>query len=92
MKECKTLLDVRTNAEFSQGHVEGSVNIPIDQLGQRLEDVKGLPHPIAVCCASGGRSAIATDFLQKQSVDCFDAQGWKMAEFAIQNGMLCLRK
>jgi len=52
------LLDVRSPDEFSDGHIEGAVNIPVDQVGARLSS---LPRdkPIVVYCAMGSRSAAA---------------------------------
>ncbi len=63
MKECKTVLDVRTAYEFEAGHIESSVNIPIEEIPQRLDEIKQLAQPIAICCLSGGRSSAATQFL-----------------------------
>lgn len=50
------LIDVREEAEFVAGRVPGAVNIPLSQLGSRLDE---LPHEFDVICRSGGRSAQA---------------------------------
>ncbi len=92
MIECKTILDVRTDYEFEGGHIEGSVNIPLDEIPQRLEEIKALPSPIAICCLSGNRSATATQFLELQGFDCFNAGGWMSVKFSLENGTLCLVK
>jgi len=57
------LLDVRTPAEHAQGHIEGSLNIPVQELGARMAE---LPRgrSVVVYCRSGGRSAAATSMLQ----------------------------
>ena len=52
-----TLLDVRTPAEFAEGHVRGALNISVQSLGGRLGDVPG--ERVVVYCRSGGRSAAA---------------------------------
>lgn len=65
----KTLLDVRTDAEFQQHHIEGSVNIPLNELHLKIEEVKAMQRPIIVYCLSGGRSAVAEAMLQKEGVD-----------------------
>jgi phage shock protein E len=57
------ILDVRTRAEFASGHATASVNIPLDQLGNRISELDK-SHPIIVCCASGSRSAAAKSLLQ----------------------------
>ncbi len=52
------LLDVRTPAEFAEGHIPGAVNIPVDALQSR--DV-----PVVVYCRSGNRSATASQILDR---------------------------
>ncbi|MFZ5893330.1 MAG: rhodanese-like domain-containing protein [Myxococcota bacterium] len=59
-----TLLDVRTREEFGAGHVEGAVNVPIDELERRLSELGSPEHPIAVYCRSGRRSARAVSLLR----------------------------
>lgn len=51
-----TLVDVRTPEEFAGGHIEGAVNIPIDELDARKGELKK-DADIVVYCRSGGRSA-----------------------------------
>lgn len=57
------LVDVRTPAEFSAGHVKGSVNIPLDTIGRNLSKFKGKKH-IIVFCRSGNRSSQAKAILE----------------------------
>lgn len=66
-----TLLDVRTPGEFRQGHVEGAVNVPIDELEGRLAEVP-TDHPVVVYCLSGGRSASAARLLGERGYDVLD--------------------
>jgi rhodanese-related sulfurtransferase len=64
IKEKKgTILDVRTPSEFQGGNAVGSVNIPLQEIQSRIEEVKSLEQPLVLCCASGGRSGQATYFL-----------------------------
>jgi rhodanese-related sulfurtransferase len=58
------IVDVRTPAEFAQGHVPGSVNIPLDQLAGRMAEIDPA-RPVLLCCASGGRSGMAKGLLEK---------------------------
>jgi rhodanese-related sulfurtransferase len=58
------LLDVRTPAEFSGGHIPGAVNIPIDDLERRLGELEPKDRPIVVYCQSGVRSADAARILE----------------------------
>lgn len=71
-----TVVDVRTPAEFRGGNITGSINIPVSEILQRMEEVKNLEMPIIVCCASGGRSAMATHYLKEQEITCVDAGSW----------------
>lgn len=72
----KTIVDVRTAAEFMGGNVPGSINIPLQEVQARLEEIKALPQPILLCCLSGGRSGQATQFLKQHGVDCSNGGGW----------------
>lgn len=66
VKQGALLLDVRTPGEFAAGHVEGAVNLPVQELEQRLADVPAKKdQPIVVYCASGRRSAAAKRVLEK---------------------------
>jgi phage shock protein E len=56
------VLDVRTPEEFAAGHVPGAVNVPHDQLANRLADVPR-DKDVVVYCRSGRRSQIAADIL-----------------------------
>jgi phage shock protein E len=72
----KTIIDVRTRAEFSGGHVANSLNIPLQEIQQRLEEIKKMPQPIVLCCASGNRSGQATSFLKSIGIDCENGGSW----------------
>ncbi len=56
------LIDVRTPEEFNSGHIEGAVNIPVDALASRLNEVPS-GQPVVVYCRSGNRSAQASNIL-----------------------------
>jgi rhodanese-related sulfurtransferase len=72
----KTIIDVRTPAEFMGGHVAGSINIPLNEVEARLEEIKAIDGEIILCCASGGRSGQAAGFLKNQGVQCENGGGW----------------
>lgn len=71
-----TVLDVRTPGEFAGGHVANSVNIPLQEIPSRLGEIKELAGPLVVCCASGGRSGQATQFLKGNGVECENGGSW----------------
>ena len=72
-----TIVDVRTEEEFLEGNVNGSINIPLDEVVERAEELKQM-QPLVLCCLSGGRSGQATDYLQ--SLGCkkvYNGGGWE---------------
>jgi len=65
VKKGALLLDVRTPQEFASGHAEGAVNIPVEDLGARLSELKGKENSeIVVYCHSGHRAGIAKTELE----------------------------
>lgn len=83
-KNKKTIVDVRTPAEFMGGHVAGSINIPLQEIQQRLTEIKALPQPIIFCCASGNRSGQATAFVKNYGVDCENGGSWMDVNYNFQ--------
>ena len=71
-----TIVDVRTRGEFSSGNVAGSINIPLQEIQQRMEELKKLKQPLVLCCASGGRSGQAHSYLSQQGIECCDGGSW----------------
>jgi len=71
-----TIVDVRTKEEFKGGHVEGSLNIPLHEIRDRIEELKTLPTPLVFCCASGNRSGQATYLLSSMGIECHNAGSW----------------
>ncbi len=81
----RTILDVRTSSEFRGGHVAGSINIPLQEIQQRVTEIKSLPQPIILCCASGGRSGQATAYLKSLGIECKNGGGWMDVNHKYQN-------
>jgi hydroxyacylglutathione hydrolase len=61
------VVDVRSPEEWSGGHLPGAIHIPLAQLPDRIRELDG-SAPIVLHCRGGGRSSIATSFLQSQGV------------------------
>jgi rhodanese-related sulfurtransferase len=57
------VLDVRTTQEWESGHIDGSLNVPLPHLAERMQEVP-TDRPVVVHCASGYRSSIATGVLE----------------------------
>jgi phage shock protein E len=66
LSEGAIILDVRSQGEFVSGHIEGSVNIPVNKLSENLNRLKSKNKPIITCCASGVRSASAKGILESK--------------------------
>lgn len=58
------LLDVRTKEEYKDGHIEGSINIPLQSIYSVQTLITDFDKPIFVHCLSGARSAQATSVLK----------------------------
>lgn len=70
-----TLLDVRTQAEYSRGHAaDFKLNLPLDSLRERLAELPS-GKPVYVMCQTGIRSYIACRILQQNGFDCFNFAG-----------------
>lgn len=59
------LLDVRTPEEYAEGHIEDSVNVPLQNIEILRTIIEDKSTPLFVYCRSGARSARATDILKK---------------------------
>jgi len=68
------LLDVRTLGEYEQGHIEGAVHIPLDDLRQRLSELDRA-KTLYTYCQSGLRSYIACRILSQNGFDCLNLSG-----------------
>jgi len=82
------VVDVRSPEEWSHGHMPGAIHIPLAQLPDRVGELD-TSAPIVLHCKGGGRSSIATSFLQSRGLsdvsnltggfDAWVAQGFKVA-------------
>ncbi|WP_242202592.1 rhodanese-like domain-containing protein [Aestuariivivens insulae] len=70
------IIDVRTPAEYKQGAIKGSKNIPLQGINTKIEDLKKLKKPIITCCASGMRSGSAASILKKHGIEVINGGGW----------------
>ena len=71
------VLDVREDDEWRAGHLDGSIHIPLQQLGERWNELPS--GQTLVVCRSGARSAHATAYLVAQSVDAINLHGGLVA-------------
>jgi rhodanese-related sulfurtransferase len=79
------VLDVRTPAEFAEGHVPGARNIPHDAIEGQMSSLEGLKDKdVVVYCRSGKRAGLALETLSKHGFTRLshlegDMQGWLAA-------------
>lgn len=59
------LLDVRTEEEYREGHIEGSINLPLGRINEIGGIVKDKDTPLFVHCLSGARSGQAVSYLKQ---------------------------
>jgi len=71
------VLDVRTDAEYQEGHVEGSEHIILDRIPGNITKIKDFDKPIIAVCRSGARSGQATDFLSAKGIDIINGGPWQ---------------
>jgi rhodanese-related sulfurtransferase len=84
IKDGAFLVDVRTPAEFAEGHVNGSTNIPLDQVATELEQFKG-KEQIIVFCRSGNRSGQAKMILEQNGFkNVINGGTWQDVKEAIE--------
>jgi len=70
------IVDVRSPLEFQAGNVIGSINIPLNEVEAKIEDLRKM-QPMVLCCASGGRSGQACDYLEAQGfTEVYNGGGW----------------
>ena len=70
------IIDVRTPGEYRGGHIKGSVNIPLQNLGSNINRI-AKDKPVITCCASGMRSSTAKSMLEaKGFTQVYNGGGW----------------
>lgn len=79
-----TLLDTRTSLEYSMGHVDGFVNLPVDELRERIKELDK-SKPVYVICQSGLRSYIASRILIGNDFDVYNFAGGFRFYAAVHN-------
>lgn len=82
-----TIVDVRSRAEYSGGHVVGSLNIPLQELADHTDELIQKGGAIVFCCASGGRSGMATQMFRERGYEnAFNGGSWLEVNYIKNNG------
>lgn len=74
------LLDVRTAREFNSSSLPNSKNIPLQELHNRINELKQNDKSYIVYCESGVRSAKAAKFLSLNNIDAINGGGWRSVQ------------
>lgn len=69
------VVDVRTQDEFKSGHIQGSKNIPLNEISAKLDVLKG--KEVILVCRSGARSDIAKSILTSNGIHAHNAGAWQ---------------
>lgn len=83
------LLDVRTKEEYARGHIEGSINIPLDELQSQVKTVvEEKSSLVYTYCLSGSRSVLAVSEMQEMGYsNVFDVShgllAWRVKQFPV---------
>ena len=73
----KIIIDVRTPQEFMCGHVAESINIPLQEIENRLEEIKEISNPIVLVCGGGTRHIKAFELLKANGIETEKGGSWK---------------
>ena len=85
------LVDVRTQAEYAAGHIDGFINLPVDQLREHLEQLDKT-KPVYLVCQSGLRSYIASRILKGSRFECSHlAGGYRFYAAVVRDACLTAR-
>ncbi len=71
------ILDVRSSAEYAEGHLDGALNVPHLELRARLDEVHALAggRAVGVYCAAGVRAYLATRILRSEGFEARNLSG-----------------
>ena len=84
VKQGAVIVDVRTKAEYRQGHIKGSKNIPLNNLSNHYAKLRK-DKAIITCCASGMRSEQAKTILKSNGfADVHNGGGWSRLQNKIR--------
>lgn len=76
MEKGAVIVDVRTPGEYREGHIPGSKNIPLDQIGSKAAELKKAGKPVITVCRSGSRSGMAMSKLRAAGLEVYNGGPW----------------
>lgn len=76
MEKGAVIIDVRNPNEFKGGHIQGSKNIPVNEIRSKVEMIRKWNKPVITVCLSGGRSAVAKNVLSAAGIEVYNGGPW----------------
>ncbi|WP_121355566.1 rhodanese-like domain-containing protein [Flavisolibacter nicotianae] len=70
------IIDVRTPAEYNSGHIKTSKNFPLNELKQKVDELRSYQKPLIIVCQSGMRSGTAKSFLEGRGLQAINGGSW----------------
>ncbi len=77
------VIDVRSPEEYKQGHIRGSLNIPVDKIASQASKLKKQERPVITCCRSGARSGMACEILRHNGLEAYNGGPWNTLRTAL---------
>jgi phage shock protein E len=78
------ILDVRSPQEFASGHIEGSINMPLNTIVSKTASLTKMKKPVITVCRSGARSRLAQGILKSAGIETFNGGAWDVLKQKIQ--------
>ncbi len=76
-KNKQIVIDVRNTDQFANGHAPGSINIPLPELENRLDEIRKRKDPIVVVCGGGTRNGKAHELLNQHHIENTAGGSWR---------------
>ena len=73
----KTIIDVRRPDEFEKAHATGTINIPLNEIPGRLDEISKLNTQLVIVCGGGTRHVKAFELLKSSGIECEKGGSWK---------------
>ena len=83
MERDALIIDVRQPHEFNGGHVDGALNIPLNEIRNNIREIKQQNKPVITCCRSGARSGSAAGILKSAGVEVYNGGSWNQVQNAL---------
>ena len=78
------ILDVRSVNEFKSGHISGSKNVPVENIRNKVSDIKKVNKPVITVCRSGARSGMAKSILKAAGLEVYNGGPWTSLQSKIR--------